>query len=58
MKRMKLCRLVMLLSVCFLLLSTAVLAAQTASLQVVIKDGAGRPVRDIQVVAATCSIST
>ena len=49
MKRMKLCRLVMLLSVCFLLLSTAVLAAQTASLKVVIKDGAGRPVRDIQV---------
>jgi len=62
MKRMKLCRLVMLLSVCFLLLSTAVLAAQTASLQVVIKDGAGRPVRDIQVemlqVAATSGGNT
>ena len=62
MKRMKLCRLVMLLSVCFLLLSTAVLAAQTASLKVVIKDGAGRPVRDIQVemlqVAATSGGNT
>lgn len=62
MKRMKLCRLVMLLSVCFLLLSTAVLAAQTASLRVVIKDGAGRPVRDIQVemlqVAATSGGNT
>ena len=62
MKRMKLCRLVMLLSVCFLLLSTAVLAAQIASLQVVIKDGAGRPVRDIQVemlqVAATSGGNT
>ncbi|MBE6961947.1 MAG: Cna B-type domain-containing protein [Ruminococcaceae bacterium] len=49
MKQIKACRLPMLLAGCFLLLCTAALAAQTASLRVTVKNESGRPVQDIRV---------
>ena len=49
MRRKTAYRLPILLAVCFLLLGTAVLAAQDASLRVVVKNEAGQPVQNIRV---------